>query len=144
MTVCQDCFSNKHLQRYIEVYGIKNYCETCKKASKVLELSSLEEIFSRIKSVYTIDSNGASFFESIQRDLNLFSHGENEANRILNEVYGKEEWNKIQSEQYSLKPAPSLDEEWDEFTESLKHGNRFFTQTNLKDYLEAAFNLLRA
>lgn len=136
MFCCPNCFSDNFLQRHITTYSKKkgccSFCKT-KTISPLLKPSHLVDLFQPILDLYSANQNGKLLNELLQIDWLVFStkiEG-NKQLKLLSVIAGDVN---ILKKRFS--PTYVSDTEhikiWDDFSNELKHENRFFPKNVLK------------
>lgn len=133
MLVCSNCFIDKALIRLLQsenIVGTNRICPTCGKENiKCIEANQLSDYFIEILDLYdTSELNEALLLhDRIQKDWGIFNPQIIEKSReILNAIIDIPNWNQNLTKKWILKEDTMFQEEWDRFSEEIKHKNRFF------------------
>ena len=146
MKVCDNCFNDLEIKRFIESNTTENgVCDVCdvSSSSKLIDLSELLDFFIELLSIYKEDISGESIVESINENWNLFIDSD-VGRKILTKVIDDESLHitDISKKVVYIDDISECIGHWEILKEDLKWNRRYLT--NVEDIInygwDAFFN----
>jgi len=139
MNVCENCFSDLEIKKFIETNSetikICDYCE--KSSSRIIDVSELLDFFSDFIDIFvTNEERGITLSELISRDWNIF-YSETHSDKLLNLILGLIS-SKIESAKtlvYYTEDILECIDYWEILKEDVKWKRRFLTNTEFIETL---------
>lgn len=130
---CSSCFNDSFLEKHITkhfLFSTDHSCDYCATTSNTIPVLLLVDYFWPILDLYHEDENGFPMAYLLQSDWGISDHlSEDLLSKLLEDMTG-EEYSKLK---YSSNDYFSHDhiDKWKSFSKELKHGNRFFPNTEI-------------
>jgi hypothetical protein len=134
MLICANCFNDKLLQTYINSKYIQiGECTLCNKPNvKLIEAEILSDFFIQLFDLYDVSNIEESLYlhQRLQSDWKLFNNlSDDQSKELLREIIHSPSLDEYLENKWILKGEINIKEEWDSFSEEIKHQNRFFPKS---------------